>query len=179
MVGGCGTSRLAEESLLDGGSSTGSPGCSAECDPSLLDIDSDSPETEKKDEHNSEDVNMLIDNVISDQHSSTIDPLYHQCKNARRTSFVDRLVSVTNDGTFGTIVTSPSPQIGHMTDHDGLENTFCGSRIQKGNVMVNQSVSLSFDPTNMSCISCTTEHKIVGSFPITVIFLRSKFCLQY
>ncbi len=43
------TSRLAEENLLDGGSPPGSPGCSAECDPTLLDIDSDSPETDQKD----------------------------------------------------------------------------------------------------------------------------------
>jgi hypothetical protein len=90
-------------------------------------------------------------------------------------SFVDRLVSVTNDGTFGTVVSSPSPQIGHLTDHDGLAKTFCGSRIQKGTVTVNQSVSLSFDPTNMSCISCNSEHKIVGCLPMTVIFSDQNF----
>jgi hypothetical protein len=164
------TTRLAEENLLDGGSPPGTPGCSTECDPTLLDIDSDSPETEQTDGVNTDDVNMIIDNVILDQRSSTVDPLYHQCKTARRMSFVDRLVSVTNDGTFGSIVTSPSPQIGHLTDHDGIENTFHGSRIQKGNVTVNQSVSLSFDPTNMACISCTSEHKIMVGLPVTVMF---------
>ncbi len=174
-----GTSQLAEESLLDAGSPVGSPGCSTECDPSVLDFDSDNPGTEKEDELNTDGDKMLIDNVMSEQSTSIIDPLYHQCKIARRMSFVDRLVSVTNDGTFGSIVTSPSPQIGHLTDHDGLANTFCGSRIQKGNVTANQSISLSFDPTNMSCISCTAEHTIVGSIPITVIFFFSELCVQY
>jgi hypothetical protein len=170
-----GTSQLAEESLLDAGSPAGSPGCSPECDPSVLNFDNDSPGTEKDDGLNTYDDKMLIDNVISDQQTSNIDPLYHQCKIACRMSFVDRLVSVTNDGTFGSILTSPSPQIGHLTDHDGLANTFCGSRIQKGNVTVNQSISLSFDPTNMSCISCTAEQMIVGSLPITVIFSDQNF----
>jgi hypothetical protein len=53
---------------------------------------------------------------------------------------------------------------------EGLERTFHGSRIQKGNCTVNQSISLSFDPTNMSCLSCTTEHTQLGSLPVTVLF---------
>ncbi len=73
-----------------------------------------------------ENVNMAVDNVIPETPSSYTDPLYQQCKNARRMSFVDRLISVTNDGTFGTIVTSPSPHIGHLSDHEGLERTFHG-----------------------------------------------------
>jgi hypothetical protein len=171
----CGSNRHDEENLLDTGSPAGSPDRSTEWDPSVLDIDSDCPEGDKQDERNTNDVNMLVDNVISEEQTTTIDPLYYQCKNARRMSFVDRLVSVTNDGTFGSVVCSLSPQIGHLTDHDGLANTFCGSRIQKGTVTVNQSVSLSFDPTNMSCISCTSEHKIVGCLPITVIFSDQNF----
>jgi hypothetical protein len=170
-----GTGYLAEESLLDAGSPAGSPGCSTECDPSLLDFDSDNPGIETDDGLNIDGDKMLVDNVMPDQLTSIIDPLYHQCKIARRMSFVDRLVSVMNDGTFGSIVTSPSPQIGHLTDHDGLANTFCGSRIQKGTVTANQSISLSFDPTNMSCISCTAEHPIIGSLPITVVFSDQNF----
>jgi hypothetical protein len=113
---------------------------------------------------------MIIYNVNTDQPYRYVDPLYHQCKTARRMAYVERLVSVTNDGTFGTIVTSPSSQIGHLTDHDNLEHTFHGSRIQKGNVTVNQSVSMSFNPTNMSCITCKSEHKIMAGSPFMVIF---------
>jgi hypothetical protein len=159
----------AGENLLDAGSPA-SPGCSTDCDPTLLDNDSDSPETGNLAGDDGADVNMIIDNVITDHPSSNVDPLYHQCKTARRMAYVEHLVSVTNDGTFGTIVTSPSSQIGHLTDHDNLENTFHGSRIQKGNITVNQSVSMSFDPANMSCITCKSEHKIMAGSPITVIF---------
>jgi hypothetical protein len=157
------------EILLEAGSPA-SPGCSTECDPTLLDNDSDSNETRAPAVDDGMDVNMIVDNVITDQPDSTADPLYHQCKTARRMAYVERLVSVTNDGTFGTVVTSPSPQIGHLTDHDNLINTFHGSRIQKGNVTINQSVSISFDPANMACITCKTEHNIMNGNPITVIF---------
>lgn len=93
---------------------------------------------------------MTVDNVADSDNNKKVDPLYHQCKTAHRTSFVDRLVGVSNDGMFGTRVTSPSPHIGHLTDHNGLCNTFHCSRIKKGHSTVNQSMSLSFDP---SCVS--------------------------
>jgi hypothetical protein len=42
----------------------------------------------------------------TDRRDRTNDPIYLQCKTARRTSFVDRLVSVPVDGTFGLRVSS-------------------------------------------------------------------------
>jgi hypothetical protein len=56
--------RFAEDTLLDSGSPPGSPGCSTDCDPALLDIDSDAPETENMDAVDGESVNMAVDNVI-------------------------------------------------------------------------------------------------------------------
>jgi hypothetical protein len=94
-----------EENLLDNGSPPGSPGSSTACDPALLDIDSDNPETCETIGDTSEEANMIVDNLVDTDNNRTFDPLYHQCKTARRMSFVDRLVSVTNDGTFGTSVT--------------------------------------------------------------------------
>jgi hypothetical protein len=123
--------RYHKENLLDHGSPPGSPGYSTECDPSLLDIDSDNPETSETTGDMSKDAKMIIDNVMDIDNNRSVDPLHHQCKTARRMSFVDRLVSVTNDGTFGTSVTSPLPQIEHLTDHEGLDNTFHGSCIRK------------------------------------------------
>ena len=41
--------------------------------------------------------------------------------------------------------------------------TFHGSRIFHHGNNVNQSVSISFDPNNMHCITCTPEHKITSS----------------
>jgi hypothetical protein len=63
----------AGENLLDAGSPA-SPGCSTECDPTLLDNDSDSPETGNPAGDDGADVNMIIDNVVTDHPSSNVDP---------------------------------------------------------------------------------------------------------
>jgi hypothetical protein len=84
--------RYHKENLLDHGSPPGSPGYSTECDPSLLNIDSDNPETSETTGDMSKDVKMIIDNVMDIDNNRSVDPLYHQCKTARRMSFVDRLV---------------------------------------------------------------------------------------
>jgi hypothetical protein len=137
-------------------------------------MDSDTPESGEASEAGSKDADMAIDNVTSSD-NNIFDPLYLQCKTARRMSHVDRLISVTNGGTFGTTVTSASHQIGHLTDHANLHCTFHGSRIKKGTETVNQSISISFDPNNLVCISCTTEHKIMGNAPVTVAFSDQNF----
>jgi hypothetical protein len=82
---------------------------------------------------------------------------------------------VSVDGTFGSSVSSTSPPVGNLTDHDGLNKTFHGSRIRKGNETVNQSISLSFDPNNLTCVTCAAEHPIVGSKPVTVFFSDQNF----
>jgi hypothetical protein len=149
-----------DENLLDA-SPPGSPVPGTEYDPSLLDNDSD-PESTEASEMGNTDVDMAIDNVTSSD-NNILDPLYLQCKTARRMLHVDHLISVTNDGTFGTTVTSASHHVGHLTDHANLHYTFHGSRIKKGSETVNQSISTSFDPNTLVCISCTTEHKIMGN----------------
>jgi hypothetical protein len=82
---------------------------------------------------------------------------------------------VSVDGTFGSSVTSMSSPIGSLTDHEGLNKTFHGSRIRKGNETVNQSISLSFDPNNLTCVSCATEHPIGKTKPVTVFFSDQNF----
>jgi hypothetical protein len=107
--------------------------------------------------------------------TDTDDPLYHQCKKARRSAFTDRLVSVSADGTFRSSVTTTSPSVGNMTDHDGLTSTFHGSRIREGQATVNQSVSMTFDPNKLTCVICKNEHGIVGKKPVTIFFLGPEF----
>jgi hypothetical protein len=59
-----------------------------------------------------------------------------------------------------------------LTDHDGLNKTFHGSRIRKG---TEKSISLSFDPNNLVCVSCATEHAIVKTKPVAVFFSDQNF----
>ncbi len=89
-------------------------------------------------------------------------------------TFTDKLVSLSGVS-FGSNLSSPSVPVGSMTDHNGLESTFHGSRILKGNTTVNQSLSLSFDPAKLVCVSCIKEHKIFGSSPTTIFFSDQNF----
>jgi hypothetical protein len=65
--------------------------------------------------------------------------------------------------------------VGSFEDHSGIEKTFHGSRILKGNCTVNQSLSSSFDPASLICVSCKTEHVVVGTKPISVCFTDQNF----
>jgi hypothetical protein len=163
-------STLAAEDLLDHGSLTS---CGS-ADPTILDDDSDGA-TEARD--NGNDGNtvtpMSVDSSVMGD--TTEDPLYRQCRTARRTSFTDKLVSVLGDGTFGSFVSSQSPIIGNLTDHSGLCDTFHGSRIRSGTEIVNQSVSMSFDPSKLLCVTCKNEHPILGKKPMTVFFSDQNF----
>jgi hypothetical protein len=44
-----------------------------------------------------------------------------------------------------------------------------------GSVTVNQSISVSFDPSKLACVSCKNEHKIVSSKPLTIFFSDQNF----
>jgi hypothetical protein len=38
----------------------------------------------------------------------------------------------------------------------------------KGNAVLKETMSCSFDPANLTCLLCGTEHNIIGKEPITV-----------
>jgi hypothetical protein len=45
----------------------------------------------------------------------------------------------------------------------------------RGNTVVNESISCSFDPAKLVCISCASEHKVVGKDPVIVLFSDQNF----
>jgi hypothetical protein len=94
-----------------------------------------------------------------------LDDMYHQCRASRISVHRDNLVSICPDGTFGKKIISQAVPVGSFEDHNGIETTFRGSRILKGNVSVNQSLSSSFDPSNLNCVCCKSEHPIIGVKP--------------
>jgi hypothetical protein len=107
--------------------------------------------------------------------TTELDATYVQCRAARLSSHKDLLISVSQDESFGKTVTVQSACIGSFEDHGGLEKTFLGSRMMRGNVTVNQSISSSFDPAKLTCISCEQEHAIVGKEPLVVMFSDQNF----
>jgi hypothetical protein len=182
------------EELLESGSPIGAE---VMCDASLLDYESDSelsvkvpqmgPDTGKETTgdtpaitvSNPMDMDIQHDLVTnagnSRPNSTTLDAVYHQCRASRTSGFRETLISISNDSTFGKKVISQSPNIGSFKDHAGIEKTFHGTRVVKGNVKVNQVISASFDPNNLMCISCDSEHEVLGSSPIVVCLSDQNF----
>jgi hypothetical protein len=122
---------------------------------------------------------MDVENLGSPQASDSVpivmDSVYYQCRSARTMCQKDTLVSVSVDESFGKQVIVQSPNIGSFEDQDDIVNTFRGSRIMKGNEVVNKSISASFDPAKLVCISCDIEHAIVGKKPSCYLFSDQNF----
>jgi hypothetical protein len=114
--------------------------------------------------------------VHTDSNASNVilDAMYHQCRASRISVHRDNLVSISPDSTFGKRIVSQAVPVGSSEDHSGIEKTFHGSRILKGNATVNQLLSSSFDPSNLICVCCKNEHVIVGTKPISVCFTGFK-----
>jgi hypothetical protein len=102
-------------------------------------------------------------------HEHHLDVVYYQCRSARTSKLTSDLISI-NNSTFGQKVTSSAPSIGSFEDHLGIEKTFHGSRFQRGPQTVNQSISASFDPAKLICISCDAEHPIIRDSPTVLLF---------
>jgi hypothetical protein len=149
-----------------------------EIDSHLLDYDSD---TTRDTEGSASSLNIApasaMDTDQADQSSATteLDATYVQCRAARLSSHKDLLISVSQDESFGKTVIVQSASIGSFEDHGNLSTTFLGSRMMRGNVTVNQSISSSFDPAKLTCISCDQEHTIVGKEPLVVMFSDQNF----
>ncbi len=90
-------------------------------------------------------------------------------------SHKDLLVSVLQDESFSKTVTVQSAPIGSFEDHSKIGSTFHGSRIMRGNATVNESLSASFDPAKLRCISCQNEHSIIHKSPSVLIFSDQNF----
>jgi hypothetical protein len=114
-------------------------------------------------------------NRDSSDSASSPDAIYFQCRSARTAGYKDTLVSVSQDESFGKKLTVQSPIIGTFEDHENLAGTFHGSRITMGNTTINQSVSMSFDPSKLNCFSCGNEHAVITKKPAVVMFSDQNF----
>ena len=57
----------------------------------------------------------------------------------------------------------------------GLELCFVGSRVSKGELLVNQNISSSFDPATLICIACEIQHPLGGTDPISICITDQNF----
>jgi hypothetical protein len=118
---------------------------------------------------------MEMDSESAADAPPELDAMYYQCKSARLESRTDVFVSVSQDNSFGKVVSVQSPQIGSFEDHCNIKDKFHGSRVMRGNAVVNESISCSFDPANLVCISSSNEHGVVGKDPVIVMFSDENF----
>jgi hypothetical protein len=78
--------------------------------------------------------------------------VHFQCRSARESSHRDHLVSVARQNVWGKKFTVQSLQMGTLEDHGHINSACHGSRVMKGNVIVNQSISCSFDPAKSTAL---------------------------
>ncbi len=103
-----------------------------------------------------------------------MDSVYYQCRSARLAAHKDTLVSVSKDESHGKKAVFQSPSIGSFENSSNIETTFHGSPVMKGNNMANESISASFDPGKLICISCGKDHNVIGKSPTVVLSFPSK-----
>jgi len=117
----------------------------------------------------------------SNEHHSIMGRSYKQCNSARVSTITRQIVNV-NIGTGGLNsgmepVTVKYDQIGSLENTDDYAKsvrTFRGSRVCKGDKVVNESFTSSIDPQNLSCIGCAKEHKILDSTGPLIIALSDQ-----
>jgi len=93
------------------------------------------------------------------------DASYLQCKAARTLGMVHPTVDCNPGLDSGNVRPVQQERVGSLalgTD-TLLSKTFRGSRISSGETVVNQNVSLSFDPLTLICTCCSKPHNIVPS----------------
>jgi hypothetical protein len=97
------------------------------------------------------------DQVMIDANSKSVDlgHIYHQCKAACTTGQHVTTTTFSTEQGF-TVDKPPLDRIGNL-DYSGdseVSQTFHGARISKGGKIVNEAISISFDPRSFICLGC-------------------------
>ena len=86
---------------------------------------------------------------------------YYQCRAVRDANFRDKAVEIANKTELGHVVGGEVSWVGSFDSEKGLlEMCYMGSRVLRGTEVANQNISLSFDPSIMTCITCPKEHSV-------------------
>ncbi len=114
----------------------------------------------------------------SESEASTMEAVYFQSRSAQVSGYKDVLITVSQDESYGKKLTIQSPNTGSFEDHGKMEDTLHGSRVMKGNETVNQSVSVSFDPSKLICSSCGNECPVIFKKPAVILLSDQNFDSQ-
>jgi len=104
---------------------------------------------------------------------------HFQCMAARAASCKIEATSIAADLTFGTTVKLDAEQIGQLNPPGELivDKTYRGARAKRGGDTVNQSVTMTIDPSNLTCITCDVEHPVIQgqTKPVVVVLADQNF----
>jgi hypothetical protein len=106
---------------------------------------------------------------------------YYQCKSARHASRNYPTVDVSIGPSAGVCENVKHSSVGSFDCHGDTEilKTFRGSRITANGQTVNQTISDSFDPSNLKCVVCSSSHYVLAKgpddSPPTIIFADQNF----
>jgi hypothetical protein len=92
---------------------------------------------------------------------------YYQCKSARHALRNYPTVDVSIGPSAGVSENVKHSSVGSFECHGDTEilKTFRGSRITANGQTVNQSISASFDPSNLKCVVCSNSHYVLAKGP--------------
>ena len=125
--------------------------------------------------------NSTPDNMTTDSNTTPMDTTnnirlsttYYQTRNTRRSSTSTTLHNLDTGSNSNTGTT----HIGSYDTDNNINSTFLASR-SNHNTNTHQNISLTFDPTDMSCTSCTIPHNITipaPDSPVTYILSDQNF----
>ncbi len=95
-----------------------------------------------------------------------------QCRTARRVARTSDTVDISPGPDCGLLSSAPLPTVGELTREDDF--CFRGARKTYQGTIVNQNIGCSFDPSNMMCLACRSEHNIVNLDRPVVIALSDQ-----
>jgi len=101
--------------------------------------------------------------MTSEQDHGAFGRGYIQCKNARIEAATSLAVDCSTGRDMGKQINVPHEKVGNLNmAEDGLlSKTFRGSRVTSKGEVVNQAISISFDPATLLCTVCSKEHSII------------------
>ena len=111
----------------------------------------------------------------SKREGATFGPMYIQCKAARTSELTTNCI----DTSFGTDCMNKSTvskgRVGSFEQQGeaDIKKTFHGSRVNSGDAIVNQNITMSFDPATLICLQCDKPHSILNNSEQGVIIAVS------
>jgi len=108
-------------------------------------------------------------------HVNILGPNYSKCKAGRAALRTQNMADVGQGENAGKVFSADKEKVGSLIvpGDEELSKTFRGTRLTSYGQVVNQSLSVSFDPGTMMCITCRKEHSILPEDGSSLVLIVS------